>query len=285
MATREAFMKNGRILMLALDHRGSIEKMLPLSIPASIRRQTIIDIKQTLITSLSPYYSGVLLDSDYGLPAYKKVMESPTPISAPYLLCIEKTGYTDTHHERLTQLEYTVEALKAKGASGVKILLFFHPDARTADQQIALTKKVYEDCKKNGLPFFLEILNYSLDGNPYDASALVPRSVKIFLEHGITADVFKLEFPGSAAACQEVTRMLGETPWILLTKGDTYEGFVAGLKVAIANGSRGFLAGRSIWQDFAQLPQEQWKQFFATIAVERFKKICDIALANSETVC
>ena len=95
----------------------------------------------------------------------------------------------------------------------------------------------------------------------------------------------KLEFPGSAAACQEVTRMLGETPWILLTKGDTYEGFVAGLKEAFANGSRGFLAGRSIWQDFAQLPQEQWKQFFATIAVERFKKICDIGLANSETVC
>ena len=272
MATREAFMKNGRILMLALDHRGSLMKMLPSSIPENKRTQTIIAIKQMLIASLSPYYSGVLLDSDYGLPAYKNYV-------APYLLCIEKTGYTDTNHERLTQLEYTVEELKAKGASGVKILLFFHPDAHTANQQIALTKNVYEDCKKNGLPFFLEILNYSLDGSPYDASVLVPRSVKIFLEHKITADVFKLEFPGSAEACQKVTRMLGRTPWILLTKGGTYEKFVDGLKVAIANGARGFLAGRSIWQDFAQLPQEQWKKFFETIAVKRFAEISELALA------
>lgn len=272
MATREAFMKNGRILMLALDHRGSLERMLPLSIPANKRTQAIIDIKQALIASLSPFYTGVLLDSDYGLPAYKNYAK-------PYLLCIEKTGYTDTHHERLTQLEYTVEALKAKGAQGVKLLLFFHPDAHTADQQIILTKGVYEDCKKHGLPFFLEILNYSLDALPYDASVLVPRSVKIFLEHGITADVFKLEFPGSAVSCQEVTRMLGETPWILLTKGDTFEGFVRGLTIAAANGARGFLAGRSIWQDFAQLPQSEWKEFFETIVVTRFKEISEPALA------
>lgn len=263
-------MKNGKILMLALDHRGSLLNMLPSSIPANKRTQTIIEIKHMLIASLSPYYSGVLLDSDYGLPAYKNH-------GGPYLLCIEKTGYTDTNHERLTQLEYTVEELKAKGASGVKILLFFHPDAHTANQQIALTKSVYEDCKKNRLPFFLEILNYSLDGNAYDASVLVPRSVKIFLTHEIIADVCKLEFPGSAAACREVTGMLGQTPWILLTKGGTYEKFVDGLKVAMANGAGGFLAGRSIWQDFAHLPQNEWKRFFETTAAARFKEICRIA--------
>lgn len=280
MATREAFMKNGRIFMLALDHRGSLERMLPFSIPANKRTQAIIDIKQALIASLLPFYTGVLLDSDYGLPAYKNYLKvSPSSVVAPYLLCIEKTGYTDTNHERLTQLEYTVEELKAKGARGVKILLFFHPDARTADHQIALTKNVYEECKKHGLPFFLEILNYSLDGSPYNASVLVPRSVKIFLEHRITADVFKLEFPGSAVSCQEVTRMLGETPWILLTKGDTFDGFVRGLSIAAANGARGFLAGRSIWQDFAQLPQKQWKKFFETIVVTRFKEISELALA------
>lgn len=131
----DIFVQNGQILMLALDHRGSIEKMLPPSIPSEKKKETIIWIKHMLITSLAPFYSGVLLDSDYGLPAYNNSV-------APYLLCIEKTGYTDTNHERLTQLEYTVEELKSKGASGIKILLFFHPDAHTANQQIALTKGV-----------------------------------------------------------------------------------------------------------------------------------------------
>lgn len=264
--------------MLALDHRGSIEKMLA-DTPAEKRKETIIEIKRLLITSLADHYSGVLLDSDYGIPAYERAYTNADVAAKPYLLCIEKTGYTDTDHERLTQLEYSVADLKAKGAKGVKILLFFHPDAKTAAAQIELTKKVFEDCKAQGLPFFLEILNYSLDSNPYDASKLVPQSVKIFLDHGITADVFKLEFPGTATACSEITQMLGATPWILLTKGATYDGFVAGLKIAIASGARGFLAGRSIWQDFAALPQNEWEHFMQTTVRDRFKNICSIGLS------
>src|SRR3989344_6137358 len=262
--TYQSFVRSGRILMLALDHRGSLEKMLPSSVPADRKKETNKGIKRNLMESLAPLYSGVLFDSNYGFPAYELSKTNPEVAAKPYLLCIEKTGYTDTDHERLTVLEYSVEALKAKGAKGVKLLLFFHPDARTAPRQIALAKGVYQQCQKAGLPFFLEILNYSLDGNPYDPSTLVPRSVKIFLEQGVAAEVFKLEFPGSAASCQEITPLLGDTPWILLTKGAPYGGFVAGLKVAAVNGARGFLAGRSIWQDFRSLPPDQWAQFFNT---------------------
>ena len=130
------------------------------------------------------------------------------------------------------------------------------------------------------MPFFLEILNYSLDDTPYEASVLVPRSVKIFLDQGIAADVFKLEFPGNPEACREVTQLLGKTPWILLTKGASYDGFIAGLKTAIANGASGFLAGRSIWQDFATLPETEWEQFMQTTVKERFGEICSIALSS-----
>ncbi len=276
----DSFLVNNRILMLALDHRGSIEKMLPPTIAQSKRDETIVDIKKMLMKSLSPLYSGVLLDSDYGLPAYASLAsQDASVLQKPFLLCIEKTGYTDTDHERLTTLEYSVAQLKEKGAKGVKILLFFHPDGKTAQQQIALTRDVYTQCQANGLPFFLEILNYSLDDKPYDPTDLVPRSVAMFLEQKITAEVFKLEFPGSPAACQNVTELLGNTPWILLTKGETYEKFKEGLAVASTNGARGFLAGRSIWQDFATLPQDAWEQFFATTVKERFQEISEIALA------
>jgi len=277
MNTYDAFVRDGRILMLALDHRGSMEKMLPENIPLMLRKETIIGLKQVLMETLSPFYSGVLFDLEYGLAAYKQSVV-PAVMKKPYLLCIEKTGYEDVSHERLTRLESSVLQLKEMGASGVKLLLFYHPDTATAATQMTLAKTVFEDCKKNQLPFFLELLNYSLDGNLYNTSDLVPRSVKNFLDNGITADVFKLEFPGNADACREVTTMLGSIPWILLTKGDTYDGFVSSLKVAAENGARGFLAGRSIWQDFAKMRQGDWANFFATTVKSRFEEICKIAI-------
>jgi sulfofructosephosphate aldolase len=276
MTTIQPFLKQDRILMLALDHRGSLEKMLPQETPAAQKQQMMTDIKYALLTSLSSYYSGVLLDPPIGLPAYQRYAEVETS-AKPYLLCIEKTGYTDTDHERLTELEYTVSELKNMGAKGVKLLLFYHPEAKTAKRQRALTKQVLTDCRNAGLPFFLEILNYSLDDKPYDPSVLVPHSVSEFLADGIDAEVFKLEYPGNAASCQKVTDLLGETPWILLTKGETYEKFVTGLKIAIANGAKGFLAGRAIWQDFRGLPTSRWQKFFETTVTERFAEICRIA--------
>jgi tagatose-1,6-bisphosphate aldolase len=162
------------------------------------------------------------------------------------------------------------------GAQGVKLLLFFHPDANTATAQLTLARDVYTQCKEQGLPFFLEILNYSLNDTKYDPSSLVPRSVEMFLAQGIEADVFKLEFPGSPEACKSVTELLGDTPWILLTKGASYEKFKEQLTVAIAHGARGFLAGRSLWQDFVEVPSAEWKTFFQTTVVSRFKEICAI---------
>lgn len=270
----DIFTNQGKILMLALDHRGSMEKLLPSSIPIGEHTRTIIAIKRMLITALAGLYSGILVDPEFGLPAYTEAgQNNPAISSTPYLLCIEKSGYTDTDSARTTELEYAVSQLKELGAKGVKLLLFFHPEAKTAAAQLSLTKNVFADCQKAKLPFFLEILNYSLGSQPYDPKELVSVSVEIFLKAGIAADVFKLEFPGDAASCQKVTKLLGKTPWILLTKGGTYEGFVAGLKIAIANGARGFLAGRSIWQDFATLPQGQWEKFINTTVRERFKQI------------
>jgi tagatose 1,6-diphosphate aldolase len=268
-----------RILMLALDHRGSIAKMLPDSISQDKKDETVVGIKQMLISALEKYFSAVLIDTHYGLKAYQNLYKNrPNGEKKPFLLCIEKTGYTDTNHERLTQLENSVSQLKLMGAQGIKLLLFFHPSAKTAIKQIELTKKVYKDCQKNNLPFFLEILNYSLDEKPYNPSVLVPQSVELFLKNGITADVFKLEFPGNESACKKVTKLLGKTPWILLTKGETYEKFTAGLKIAVSCGACGFLAGRSIWQDFNTLSPEKWETFFNTTVKKRFEEISQIVL-------
>lgn len=266
--------------MLALDHRGSIGKLLEKALGVTPSKEDIIDLKRRIVGCLYDGFSGVLLDPDYGIPAYSSYLSSSQITSPkPFLLCIEKTGYLDTDTERLTELEYTVSELKNMGAKGIKILLFFHPEAKNAPDQLEIARKVYTGCQKEGLPFFFEILNYPLHGKPYDPSVLVPASVKFFLDNGIKADVFKLEFPGTGESCRKVTGMLGDIPWILLTKGADYEKFKEGLKIAAAGGASGFLAGRSVWQDVCLLPKDKWDGFFNTVVNARFKEISEIILS------
>jgi tagatose-1,6-bisphosphate aldolase len=165
-----------------------------------------------------------------------------------------------------------------KGAKGVKILLFFNPHAQSADIQLELAHEVLEGCKKYSMPFFLEIVTYPLP----DASNenLVVKSVDAFLQRDVKPDVFKLEYPGSAEACQKITKDLGEIPWILLTQGQGYTTFKENLMIAAKNGASGFLAGRSIWQEIKDHKDTDLDEFLKTTVVDRFKEICEIMLAS-----
>ncbi len=256
--------------MLALDHRGSFKKFINKSDPESVTDEEIIKVKKMIIDATRDDFSGVLVDPDLGLKAF----ENP---DKPYLLCIEKTGYSEEKGERTTQLEYTVEQLKEKGASGVKILLYFNPEASNCSAQLETARIVLNDCRALDMPLFLEIVTYGNEAIAKDRSEWVLRSVDDFLRENIVPDVFKLEYPGDAIACKKITSMLGRTPWILLTRGEPYEVFLEQLMTAYANGAVGFLAGRAIWQEVANYEDDDERErFLNTIASERFKEICDV---------
>jgi tagatose-1,6-bisphosphate aldolase len=262
------FTLNNKILMLAIDHRGSFLKLINLTNPEMVTADQATKVKKEIIEALKDDYSGVLIDPEYGLPAYFK--------KPPYLLCIEKTGYGDEGEERTTELEYTVDSLKTMGASGIKLLIYFHPQANNRYLQLQTAKKVLNDCHNRQLPLFLEIVTYNLTGQNNHRPELVVDSVNMFLESGIVADVFKLEFPGDPVACFTITKMLKKTPWILLTRGENYHKFKEELKVATRAGATGFLAGRALWQEGMALDEHQRKAFFETTTRDRFREICKI---------
>ncbi len=221
--------------MLALDQRGSFEKMV-----GSTDKSVLIEKKKQIIEALEDIFSGVLLDPKYGLPAFKQ-----SGGLKPFLLCVEKSGYQDVKGERLTEIEYGVEELNNMGASGIKLLVYFNPFLESAKMQLETARRVLEDCHKHGLPMFLEIVTYGDGGG----KNLIIESVDYFLKNKIVADVFKIQFPGDETACKKITEMLGETNWILLTAGVDFYQFVEQLEIACKNGCSGFLAGRSIWKD------------------------------------
>jgi len=265
------FTKNGRYLMLALDHRGSFKKYISQN-PESVTEGDIVKAKAMIIGSLADLFSGVLIDPVWGLEAYRGGTK-------PYLLCLEKTGYVENDSERITELEYTAEQLKKLGASGTKLLLYFNPEAKNCTAQIATAKKALEDSHKNSLPLFLEIVTYGNEAVGKSRAEWVIRSVEMLIKNSVVPDVWKLEFPDDLKSCQAVTKLVQKTPWILLTRGESFEVFKEQLKLAVAAGAVGFLAGRALWQEFGQYADEKSQEkFLIEVVKPRFEEISRIVL-------
>lgn len=252
----DKFTLNGKFLMLALDHRGSFKKLINPQDPDSVTNEQAIALKKEIIDSLKDQFSAILIDQDYGLPAH-------TNKSKPFLLPLEKSSHTG-----LTELECTAVDLRNLGASGAKILIDFDPNSENAGYQLDIAKKVMEDCRANNFPLFLEIVTHDTN--------LVLESLKKFLEFKVIPNVWKLEYPGTLKGCQEITKLVGVTPWILLTGGNTFEVFKSNLEVAIKGGVKGFLAGRALWQEVCTLQGVDKDRFLKETLPERFKKLAEI---------
>lgn len=268
----EKFQKNGKYLMLALDHRGSFKKYVRKENPEAVSDAEIVSAKKLIIDALYDDMSGVLIDPDWGLPAYQEKEK-------PFLLCIEKTGYSESAGERTTELQYSAEELADLGASGVKLLLYFNPAASNVNEQLATAKDVADQCDEVGLPLFLEIVTYGEEAK-IDKGSVIVRSIEMLLDNDIVPAVFKLEYPESPEACAAVSDMLAlrKIPWILLTGGEDYDTFKERLIVAVKHGAVGFLAGRAIWQEMAGFTDEASRiKFINEVARNRFKDICEIA--------
>lgn len=269
MSKTAQFEKNNKILMLAFDHRESFKKFINPNNPENVSNETAIQIKKDIIESTYPLFSGALLDADYGLPAYQLLSNN----SKPFLLPIEKSGYETVNiDERQSSLEYSGEELKSLGALGIKLLIYINPNAGNFQNQLDIVKNAHEQTKSVELPFFLEIVRY-------DTKASVLDCVKLFLENDIRPDVYKLEAPSSIEEAKQVTELLQDLKWIVLTRGVSFEEFEKQLKMCVDGGCCGFLAGRSVWQEYPTLTDPEEKKYFLNETLpSRFKKISDIVL-------
>lgn len=247
------FQSNGKFLMLALDHRGSFKKLMNPSSPDAVSDEQIIQLKNEIIDSLKDQFSALLIDETWGLEACHEVC-----LVKPFLLPLEKSSHTG-----ITELEYSVEQVKQMGASGAKLLLYFNPQAESAQKQIDIARRVAEECKREDFPLFLEIVGST--------------KVQMFIDAGVTPSVWKLEYPGSAEKCQELTKLVGQTLWILLTGGQTFDAFKPQLEIASQNGCQGFLAGRALWQEVTTLHGEEKQKFLNETLPARFKELVQVS--------
>jgi tagatose-1,6-bisphosphate aldolase len=283
---------DGRLVILAVDHRASLRRALSLYDPAAVSDEALIEFKRRVVGTLAPATSAVLLDPEYG--AGPVIASGALPGATGLIVALEQTGYTGDPAARVSGLLPGWDAHRAAriGASGVKLLVYYHPEAPTASQTEALVRHTAATCAEAEVPLFLEPLSYSPDPARPSLSPEERRRTVIETARRLTAipgvDLLKAEFPLDIAAepgeaewlvaCQDLTRA-SRVPWVLLSAGADFETYLLQVAAAGRAGASGVAVGRAVWQEAAGMPLADRVEFLATVARRRMERIAALCQA------
>ena len=283
---------DGAFTILAVDHRDAMRVMIDAEHPQNVSSQTLTDIKLDIVRSLSDLPSAILLDPLYS--AAQAIAGAALAGRAGLLVALEDQGYLGDPYNRETASlrDWSVEKARRLGATGVKVLLFYHPDSPSAEKQEDYTRAIIADCQRHELPLFLEPISYPLRRETQKNSPeFANERRRVVIESArrlgaLGADVLKVEFPFDANyhsdpavwadACAELNDA-SPVPWILLSAGEPFETFCQQLTIACQAGCSGFAVGRSVWKEATSLPAGERAHFLSTSARERFQRLADIA--------
>ena len=282
---------DGRFVMLALDHRNNLRRSLNPADPDSITYAEMVDFKRQVLAALASSTTAVLLDPEFG--AAQAIAAGVLPGQVGLLVAVEATGYTDEPTARRSQIlpGWSVEKIARMGASAVKLLVYYHPEAANANEQEALVREVADACRAYDIPLFLEPLSFSVDPGARKLPSADRRAVVVETARRLTplgVDVLKAEFPLEikeepdeetwANACRELSAA-SVVPWVLLSAGVSFEEFEQQTRVACQNGASGVLAGRAVWKEAASLGPVEQQLFLHTTAAERLQRLTRVITA------
>ena len=283
----------GMMTMCAIDHRGALKRALNGKNPAAVSYQEIVDFKLDLCQAMAPFASAILLDPEYG--AAQAIAAGLLPGSKGLLVSMEKTGYAGASTARITELlpGWSVKKAKRMGASAVKLLVYFRPDLKDiASKQLDLVARLADQCIEEDIAFLVEPVSYPIEGSGTSSEKFAEIKPGLVIETArqITAlpiDVLKAEFPADIKFEQDEGMLLGlcqelnqasRLPWVLLSAGVDFDSFKKQVGIACKAGASGFLAGRALWQEGAQISSRKERMsFFQNTAAPRLKNLAEIA--------
>jgi len=281
----------GSLSMCALDHRGSLKKMLKAAIGVEPTYDDMVDFKMDICEALSMWASAILLDPLFG--AAQSIASENLDGSTGLVVSLEETGYEGANESRVSRelANWNAAKIRRMGADAAKLLLYYRPDVDVATKQLDLVRKLAADCAAQDLPFVVEPVGYAVgdEGSSGRYASIRPdivvQTAKDITPLGI--DVLKAEFPADINVEHDENKMLeyctrldaaSEVPWIILSGGADFEWFKREVEIACKAGASGFLAGRALWQEATGMSsREERIEFFNTTVVERLRLITAIA--------
>jgi tagatose 1,6-diphosphate aldolase len=280
----------GTFTCLALDHRQNLRRALNPQDPTLVPDTALTDFKLEVTAALAGEATAILLDPEYS--AAQAVAAGVIPGNIGLVVALEATGYTGDPTSRQSCIlpGWSVEKAKRMGASGIKLLVYYHPDSPTAVEIVTFIKKVADECKKFDLGVMLEPLSYPLDPNEKKLDSDEKRYVVVETARTLTplgVDVLKAEFPldtentdysAWSKACSEISQA-SVVPWILLSAAVDFETYLRQVTVACNAGASGIAVGRAVWKEAVAMTPDDRAEFLHTIARERLSRLTALCSA------
>ena len=274
----------GTIAALALDHRQNLRRSLNPQQPDAVSGEMLRDFKLSLVEALAPAGTAVLLDPEFS--AAQAIAANALPGHVGLIVALEATGYAGDPTARQSRIlpGWSVEKAKRMGASMVKLLVYYHPDAPTAGEIETFVAQVGETCLRYDLALMLEPLSYSLNSDhpkltSEEKSRVVIESARRLTPLGV--DLLKAEFPLTpdnrdeslwAATCAELSQA-STVPWILLSAAVDFEAYLRQVTVACRAGASGVAVGRAVWKEAVHLSGSERDYFLRFTARDRLARL------------
>lgn len=284
--------EKGIFTMCALDHRGSLVKMLGKGSPESVSYQDMVGFKLDLCRILAPQASAILLDPIYG--AAQAIAAGVLPKTTGLLVSLEETGYSGEAEARITDLlpDWNVKKVKKMGATAAKLLVYYRPDIDVVSKQLDTVKRLADDCLAEDIPFVVEPVSYRVGRIESDSQNFARIKPQLVIETAkqmtsLPIDVLKAEFPAELEYEKDWSRLLdlchqldeaSQVPWVILSAGVNFELFYQEVEIACQAGASGFLAGRALWQEATQTSSRQERlKFLETTVLSRLESLTKVA--------
>src|SRR3954462_13712655 len=265
---------NGKLYILAFDHRGSFQKKM-FGIegdPTPEQTETIADAKHLIFEGLlkateegvDPHATGCLVDEQFGAP--KRVPEQAKENGLLLAMPVEKSGQNEFDFEYGDDFGAHIEQFDPAFS---KVLVRYNPDgeAEMNERQLERLKRLADWLHDNGRKFLFELLvpaedaqleQVGGDSDRYDTELrpeLMRRAIADIQDAGIEVDIWKIEGVDERSDCEmlaEQTRTGGRdgVVCVLLGRGASDDKVDHWLRQAApVDGFIGFAIGRSIWGD------------------------------------
>ncbi|MGH2782262.1 MAG: 2-deoxy-5-keto-D-gluconate 6-phosphate aldolase domain-containing protein [Thermoleophilaceae bacterium] len=265
---------DGKLYILAFDHRGSFQKKM-FGIegdPSEEQTATISDAKHLIFEGMlnavdkgaEPGVTGVLVDEQFGAP--KDVPGDAKQRGLLLAMPVEKSGQNEFDFDYGDDFGAHIERFDPDFA---KVLVRYNPegDAEMNDRQAERLKRLSDWLHENDRRFLFELLvpaedahleKVDGDEDRYDAALrpeLMRKAIVELQDAGVEADVWKIEGIDTQEDCERIAqtaRRDGRDGVICVVLGrgandDKVEHWLR--QGAPVEGYAGFAIGRTIWWD------------------------------------
>ncbi len=264
---------DGKLYILAFDHRGSFQKNMfgIQGDPTPEETETISDAKRLIFEGMlkavergaEPGATGVLVDEQFGSSIPQQAREHDLKLAMP----VEKSGQDEFDFQYGDDFATHIESFNPDFS---KVLVRYNPngDADLNEGQLGRLKRLSDWLHENDRKFLFELLVPATEGqlatvegdtDRYDAElrpGLMRQTIENIQKAGIEVDIWKIEGVDEREEAAMIAEQSRSGPGrenvkcVVLGRGASIEKVDHWLQAAApVEGYIGFAIGRSIWWD------------------------------------